>query len=159
MKVKDIMTSPVILLTLDMSFLETAKVFSENKITAAPVVDTNGHVVGVVSEKDLFRAFFPSYKDLYKHPEQFMDSTSLEDNAASAKDKKVADIMTTNPITTAPNAPVLKIGGLMVASGTHRVPVIDDGKVVGIISRGDIYRSMLKHYMGMESAHPATLHR
>ncbi|MBI5222679.1 MAG: CBS domain-containing protein [Candidatus Magasanikbacteria bacterium] len=145
MLVKDVMYTDVVCLKTDMNFLEAAALFLKNKISGAPVLDESGKLVGVLSEKDLFRALYPSYKSFYQNPTPFLNERGLEESAEEAKDKTIEEVMTRRVITTTPDTHILKVGGLMVATGIHRVPVIDNGKIIGMVSRGTIYRAVMRY--------------
>jgi CBS domain-containing protein len=144
MKVGEIMQKEVVTVPKDTPFREVAKILIDKKISGAPVTDETGKIVGVVSEKDLFRAVYPSYEDFYESPESHLDFEEMEAEAKLANHKKVEDFMSSRLITADPETPVLKIGALMVATGIHRVPVVEGGKVVGMVGRRDIYRAILK---------------
>ncbi|MBI4427231.1 MAG: CBS domain-containing protein [Candidatus Magasanikbacteria bacterium] len=145
MLVKDVMYTDVVCLKNDMNFLEAAELFLQNKISGAPVLDSAGNLAGVLSEKDLFRALYPSYQSFYQNPTPFLNEKELEETAQDAKEKTIDQIMSRRVVTTTPNTHVLKVGGLMIASGIHRVPVVENGKVVGMVSRGTIYRAVLRY--------------
>ncbi len=144
MKVSEIMKKEVIAVKKGTPYREVAEILIKNKISGAPVVNDKGEILGVVSEKDLFRAVYPDYKDFYESPEAHLDFERLEEEAKKAGDKKVEEFMSTRLIIADPETPVLKIGALMVATGIHRVPVVKDKKVIGMVSRRDIYRAILK---------------
>jgi CBS domain-containing protein len=144
MKVQEIMKKEVVAIKKGTPYREVAETLVKNKISGAPVVDEKGDIVGVVSEKDLFRAVYPDYKDFYETPAAHLDFEELEREAKKAGDKKVEDFMSKRLITADPDTPVLKIGALMIATGIHRVPVVKDKKVIGMVSRRDIYRAILK---------------
>jgi len=128
----------------NMTFFDAAKTLLENHASGAPVVDEYGKLVGVISEKDLFRALYPSYKEFYLKPDEFLLGESLDELVQDARNKKISEIMSQRLITTTPEGSILKIGGLMVATGIHRVPVIENDKVIGMVSRGDVYRAILQ---------------
>jgi CBS domain-containing protein len=144
MKVQDVMKKDVIAIKKGTSYKEVAEILLKNKISGAPVVDEEGKLIGVVSEKDLFRAIYPGYKEFYEAPESVLDFEKLEREAKSAGDKKVEEFMSSRLITASPDTPILKIGALMIATGIHRVPVVKDDKLVGMVSRRDVYRAILK---------------
>lgn len=145
MQVKDIMYTDVACLKPTTTFIEAAELFLKHKISGAPVVDDAGKLVGVISEKDLFRAMYPSYKSFYTNPTPYVNNEDeLEDSAKEAKNKQIDEIMVKRVVTATPETSILKIGGLMVATGIHRVPVVENGKVVGMVSRGTIYRAVLQ---------------
>jgi CBS domain-containing protein len=88
---------------------------------------------------------YPSFKSFYSNPTPYINQEDeLEDSAKDAAKKTVDEIMVKRVITATPETNVLKIGGMMIATGIHRVPVVDNGKVVGMVSRGTIYRAVLK---------------
>jgi CBS domain-containing protein len=58
----------------------------------------------------------------------------------------VQHVMSDRLVTTTPETPLLRVGGIMVASGVHHVPVLEGGVVVGMVGRGDIYRAILEKY-------------
>ena len=144
MLVKQIMTTNIITVSPTTTFFEAAKLFLDNKISGAPVVDDNGVLVGVLSEKDLFKALYPTSADFYSSAKKYIIGEALEDGANYASHKTVAECMSHRLITTTPETNILRVGGQMVATGVHRVPVVDEGKLVGMVSRGDIYRAVLE---------------
>ena len=145
MLVKDVMYTDVVCLKTSMNFLEAAALFLQNKISGAPVLDEAGILVGVLSEKDLFRALYPSYQSFYQNPTPFLNEKELEETAQEAKEKTIDQIMSRRVVTTTPSTHVLKVGGLMIASGIHRVPVMENGKIIGMVSRGTIYRAVMRY--------------
>lgn len=144
MIVKKVMVKDVICLTPDMTFLSVAKLFLKHKISGAPVTNHDGELVGILSEKDLFRAMYPSYKNFYDDPTPFTRIEKLEETAKDAREKTVNEIMVKKVISTTPDTHILKIGALMVATGIHQVPVLNKGKIVGMVSRGTIHRAVLQ---------------
>ena len=145
MLVKDIMTTHVVALHYSMSFLDAAKTFLVYGLSGAPVVSESGELLGILSEKDLMRAMYPTYHDFYTYPHLFFHDEEMEAATEEARGKCVGDIMSKRLITTTPDTHVLKVGGHMVATGVHRVPVIDaDKKLIGMVARGDVYRAMLQ---------------
>lgn len=162
MYVKNIMTTQVITLLDSMTFLDAAKSFLAYKLSGAPVIDKHGQLVGILSEKDLLRAMYPSYNNFYINPQYFLRDAEMESVAESAKEKTIKDIMSPRVIMTTPETHVLKIGGQMVASGIHKVPVVDkDKRLVGMVSRRDVYRAMLQetfHIHTLNNSYETTAH-
>lgn len=149
MIVGDIMTRHFVTVLPSASWREAASLLLREHLPSAFVIDEQERLVGIVSEKDLFRGIYPSYKDWTMSPHAFHDFQELEKEAMRAEGKLVADVMSTRVITAERETPVLKVGALMVASGIHHVPVIEQGKVVGTAGRGDIYRAILREYFQM----------
>jgi CBS domain-containing protein len=133
-----------------MTWQQAAELLAHNNISAAPVIE-NGKLVGILSEKDLFRGLFPSYGDWITHPSAYLDFEQLEhETAMDTSGRTVGEVMTRDIITASPETPILKVGALMVARGIHQVPVVKNGEVIGMVQRGKIYTSVLREYFGVE---------
>lgn len=150
MKVADVMTEDVLTMTPETTWTQAARLMLDRHQPAMPVVDVYGKLVGLISEKDLFRGLFPSYKHFSITPHAYLDFDEMERDARDVKDRKIEILMDKSPLTTTRDTPVLKVGALMVASGTHHVPVMDGGKVVGMVTRHEIYRRILERYFEMK---------
>ena len=150
MKVMDVMTEDVLTMTPETTWTQAARLMLDRHQTAMPVVDVYGKLVGLISEKDLFRGLFPSYKHFSNTPHAYLDFEEMERDARDVKDRKVEVLMNKSPLTTTRETPVLKIGALMVASGMHHVPVMDGGKVIGMVTRHEIYRRILETYFDVK---------
>jgi CBS domain-containing protein len=148
MKVKQVMTKRVVKLTKDLTYQEVVKIFLKHKISGAPVVDEKDQVIGMISEKDLFRVLFPFYKSFYENPECYCNLEEREDKPREIKDDPIENFMIKNVCTVSPETPVMAAGALMLARGIHRLPVVENNKIVGIVSRVDIYRKILKKKLG-----------
>lgn len=150
MKIKDIfIPSEVQTCSPSTPWSEAAKLLLEKQLPAVPVVDAEGKVVGVLSEKDLFRALFPLYKDWMEAPHAYHDFEKMEEEARGAVERTVGEIMSSRTLTADPETPVLKVGAMMSASGIHQVPVVQDGKLIGMVGRKTIYRAILSKYLEM----------
>lgn len=147
MKIKDIFSlSEVQTCSPETSWSEAADLLIEKQLPAVPVVNSEGQVVGVLSEKDLFRALFPLYKDWMEAPHAYHDLERMEEETIAAVERKVSEIMSPRTLTADLETPVLKVGALMSASGIHQVPVVDGGKLIGMVGRKTIYHAILTRY-------------
>jgi CBS domain-containing protein len=117
------MTTEVITLAPDMEILKALSVLAERDIAGAPVVDEDGVVVGILTEKDCIRS---ALKAAYHS-----DYAGL-----------VADFMSSNVATVNPDDGLVQIAERFVDLPYHRFPVIEDGNLVGIISRRDVIRAL-----------------
>lgn len=151
MKVRDVMRSPVISVAADAKYEEAARLLRENHLSGLPVIGPDGTLVGVVSEKDLFRAIYPRYEEFASSPEACLDQEAQESAVHEVRSTPVSQHMTAGVLTVSPNAPVLQAGGLMLARGIHRLPVVESGKLVGIVTRREIYGAILQRELGIES--------
>jgi CBS domain-containing protein len=92
---------------------------------------------------------FPSYREFYETPDAFLDFEELEKEVTRAGERRVEEVMAQRLITATPETPILKIASQMIASGIHRIPVVEGQKLVGIVSRRDIYRAIMREYFGL----------
>ncbi|HLN14298.1 MAG TPA: CBS domain-containing protein [bacterium] len=115
MEVREIMTSDVVTLAPETSVIEARDALLHYRIHGAPVVDDRQQMVGMVS-----------FVDLSAKPGQ-----------------RVRDVMTADPVTVAPDAPVEEVAALMLDQMVRRVPVVEAGRVLGIVSAADIIQLFL----------------
>lgn len=146
MLVRDVMQQVAVVFPAHLTWKDAAERLLEHKVSSACVVDEEGKLVGILSEKDLFRGMFPGYAEWNAEPHAFIDPEELEMQARQTAGKTVRDVMSARLVTTTPKTPLLRVGGIMVASGVHHVPVLEEGVVVGMVGRGDIYRAILQKY-------------
>jgi CBS domain-containing protein len=143
------MVTPVTTVMPETTYEDAAFLLNENHLSGLPVVDAENKVVGVISEKDLFRALYPLYEDYVLEPHAYCNQEQREDEIESIRKQPIKDLMSRKVISVSPDDPVLHAGGLMLAHNIHRLPVIKDGKLVGIVTREDIYGTILrKHLQG-----------
>ena len=148
MLVRQVMSRKVHFISSDDSFQKIIKLLSKRKISGLPVKNKKGKVVGVISEKDLFHKLFPSQKAFYKDPEYFMNFDRLERDAKSVLKIPAKRIMSKKVIYVTPDDHILKACSLFVMHNIRRLPVMDKGKLVGIVTTGNIYRNFLMHITG-----------
>lgn len=144
----DIMTTDVVTVTTGTSVEEAAQIMSEHEISGLPVVDEEGKLAGILSERDLIikdkKLHFPDYinvlggifyLDSYKKfKEEFRKYIALN----------VEEMMTEDVITIEPGDTVEEIATLMVEEDINRVPVVKEGKVVGIVTRGNLLKDIAR---------------
>ncbi len=147
MKVKDVMTTLLVTIHKDTSYHDAAKILREKNISGAPVVDDAGNLVGVLSEKDLFRVLYPFYSSFYTNPEAYTDFEEREKKIEEIKDHHIEKFMTKVVIFADPDMPVMKIGSIMLSRGINRIPVVENGKIVGIVSRHDIFKNIFEKHL------------
>lgn len=133
---------------------DVIKLFRKNKISGAPVVDNNGNVVGIISESDIIKTLtihsgdinvvLPSPLDLIELPlKTTLKMEEFKEDMEKALKIKVMDIMTKNVISTSPNTSINDAAKIMVENNIKRLPVIKNGKLIGIITRGDLIEALL----------------
>ena len=145
MLVKDIMTSDVVTVKPTMGVQELAQLFVEKEISGAPVVDDKGALRGVVLEESLI------LQDKNIHLPTFFFILSgfitLGEHQFEEEMKKVAStnvegIMERAPKTLSPDTPVEDVATLIVEHGVHYFPVVEAGKLVGVVTKKDLVRAI-----------------
>jgi CBS domain-containing protein len=146
MRAMDVMTTDVITVDPDTTVQALAMLLAERGISGAPVVDANGRLLGVVSEGDLLhRAEIGAAR---RHRERrrswWLDHYASENAREYVKDhgRTVRDVMTRQVVSVAEDTELAEVAALLEARRIKRVPVVRDGKVVGIISRANIVRAV-----------------
>lgn len=133
MFVKDVMTPDPITVEEDVSFQDALKILRDKGIRRLPVVDKEGKLVGIVTEKDL----------LYASPSRATTLDVWELHYLLSK-LKVKDIMTRNVITVSEDTPIEEAAKTMADRKIGGLPVMRDGKLVGIVTETDIFRVLLR---------------
>jgi CBS domain-containing protein len=136
MRAKDIMTSPVHVIWQNAPVESAAELMTAKVITALPVVDAKGALVGMVSEGDLLWHRVPS--DPTAHIRRYPD-TDPENRPGM-----VVEVMSQYPLTTTPDADVAEVVDMMLQHDVRSMPVLEDRNVIGIISRRDILRAVVR---------------
>ena len=154
LRVRDVMTTQVITLKETDTVRQATVLFALHNISGAPVVDNDRHLIGIVSETDILGLVMKHQKELnIDHPSLYMFSSPMDDATNDEDIKKanetisktlVKDVMTRTVLTTTPDAKIADVVEEMIKLTVNRVPVLEKGILVGIISRGDIIFSIYK---------------
>lgn len=148
MLAKDIMTVDVITVTPDDTVEDVIRLLVDNKVSGIPVVNAGSEVVGIVTEGDLMvrsqKLRVPSYIQILGGVIYLDDPAEFKEELKKSVAVKVEDIMTTDPIIVEEDTPVDEIATIMADSGVNRLPVVKNEKLVGIVSRADIIRSLAR---------------
>jgi CBS domain-containing protein len=141
MRVADFMKAEVVTVTPDTPVLVAARLMLERKISGLPVVDEAGRPVGIVTEHDLLRRVTAGEGESRPHwLERMIAPADLAGNGARLR--KVAEVMTRDPVMVAEGTPLEEASRLIEERGFKRLPVVRDGKLVGIIARADLVRAL-----------------
>ena len=145
---RDIMTKKVITVSPETLVNDLAKTLAGKNIGGVPVVDADGRLVGIVTQSDLvervqelklppainildFHVYLQIPSHLFRKVEKMLGAT-------------VADIMSPKPLTVSPETPVPQIAALMAEQKVHTLPVLEQGKIVGIIGKMDLVRAVAR---------------
>jgi len=143
MKARDVMVSPVVTVRPDATVADAAKLFLEHRISAVPVVDDQGRVVGIVSEGDLtHRAETGTQRRRSWWLLLVADSKALAADYIKAHSRRVEDVMSRNVVTAAPDKPLSEVATLLEKKAIKRVPIVSDGRLVGIVSRANLVQAL-----------------
>jgi CBS domain-containing protein len=129
MLVREVMTSPAVTVAPGASLKEAILLLDEHQITAMPVVDAGGRLVGVLSEADVLRDSVPSDRRVH---ERLVEITGPTVRLA------VTDVMTHLPVSVSPEDDLAQAVALLVDTQVKSLPVVSHGCVVGVVSRRDV---------------------
>ena len=107
-----------------------------------PVVEGDNQLVGMVTLRDVLLPLYPNYGDYIHDAVHSRDFTEMEEGYPEVLGKKVDEIMSRNPMTVSPDAPILEAASYMGLKHFRRIPVVDKGALVGMVSVGDINRGL-----------------
>src|SRR5690349_3913221 len=143
MRAMDVMTSKVITVEEDASVQTVAELMAQHGISAVPVVGKNNRVIGIVSEGDLLhRAEIGTEHRRSWWLEMVSSTNRLAGEYIKSHSGKVKDVMTRDVLSVTEDAPVADIAVLLETNRIKRVPVLRDGKLVGIVSRANLVRAL-----------------
>ena len=145
---RDIMTTEVITVSPETLVSDLAKTLAGKNIGGVPVVDADGRLLGIVTQSDLverardlemppainildFHVYLQIPSHLFRKVEKMLGAT-------------VADVMSPKPVTVSPETPVPQIAALMAKQKVHTLPVLERGKIVGIIGKMDLVRAVAR---------------
>jgi CBS domain-containing protein len=143
MRARELMTTPVVVVPPEASVKEVAERMVANRVSGVPVVDRFDHLVGIISESDLVSKL--------EYQEKGQGLVGLLDHLAQAlgEDRKLhaktaAELMTPLVVTAGPDASVRELIHLTSTRHVNRIPIVESGRVIGIITRADILRTLVR---------------
>jgi CBS domain-containing protein len=137
----DVMTTDVVSVTADTHFKDIVELLSANRLSALPVLDTSGTVIGVVSESDLLAKV-----ELANEPKpRRSPSRAATHEWRKAQAVLASDLMTAPAVTVTRNTTISDAARIAARARVHRLPVVDsDGNLLGIVSRSDLIKVFLR---------------
>lgn len=144
--VAEIMTKSIISVTADRSVPQIAALLSQHAISAVPVIDKDGKLLGMVSEGDLMAPFSARNQ---KRRDWWLEMLAEGEGLApefleyiGTDHRTAADVMTREVVSVAEDTELAEVADILMQHRVKRVPVLRDGHVVGIVSRADLVRAM-----------------
>ena len=125
--VRDYMATELVTLDPEQDLLAAADMLLEHNISGAPVVDGDGRIVGILTERDCLQA-------------------ALQAEYYGTRGGLVRDFMSVGVESVAPDESILKVASMFVKGSYNRYPVVDDGRLLGQISRLDVMRALSRRY-------------
>lgn len=109
---------------------------------AIPVVDGQNTLIGLVALRDVMLPLFPNLGDYIHDNVHSRDFIEMEEGYPDVLKKKVEEVMSRTPLTVAPSTPILEAASYMGMKNFRRIPVAENGKLIGMVSIGDINRGL-----------------
>lgn len=146
--VGEIMTRDVVTVRKSTTLRELAEIFTSRRIGSVPVVNDEGNLLGIVTETDLIaqdrELHIPTVVSLFDWVIYLESEKKFEQDLKRITGQTVAEIFTDKVETVTPSTPVSEAADLMCSKTLHALPVVEGGKLVGIVSRIDLVRTMIK---------------
>jgi CBS domain-containing protein len=143
MKAMDVMVRDVVTIKSDATVKEAIDLLTRHDISALPVIDDEGAVVGVLSESDLIRREeLATEKHRPWWLEAITPAATLAAEFAKSHGQRVDEVMSTQVVSATPEAPLSEIATLLERHRINRVPIIQDGRLVGIVSRSNLIQAL-----------------
>ena len=143
MKAADLMVQDVVTVRPNESVARAARLMTENDVSALPVVDTDGRLIGIISEADLLRR--EEIDTAARRPwwvETMTPATTLAAEFAKSHGKRVADLMSENVISAGEDASLNEIAAILERNRIKRVPIVRGNELVGIVSRANLIQAL-----------------
>jgi CBS domain-containing protein len=147
LKVKDIMTKDPITVSPDTEIIQATKLLLENRINGIPVTDETGKLVGIICQSDLIaqqkKLPIPSFFTFLDGLITLTSMKQIEKQVQKIAAITVDQAMTPNPVTVQPDTNIESVAALMVDKNFHTIPVVDEGRLVGIVGKEDLLKTLI----------------
>ena len=145
MKIREVMNHNITYVHLGTTMREAADILSHSWASELMVLDGNDEFVGVLAEGDMIRAIMPRFDDLMLSSGTLYESFGLfMDSGHEKAEHPIDELVIRNPIVVSPENDVVKAAAAMASEKIRRLPVIEDGKLIGTIARADICSAVLR---------------
>ena len=144
MNVGDAMKTDIETIQAKSTFLEAASIFSQSHASDLMVVDEEQKFLGVLSEGDLIRRALPDFQEMLSQGQGMSGGLdAFLERGQEMADESIDTLVIHAPISMTSNMPLIKAATVMTAKQIRRLPVVDDGQLVGVISRSDVCWALL----------------
>jgi len=146
LRVKDIMTKDVVTVTAGTTVMELAKIFAERHLSSLPVIDEGGALIGIVTETDLVEQdknlHIPTVISIFDWVIYLESDKKFEKELKKMTGRTVGDIFSNDVVTVSPDTSIADVADLLSSRKINALPVVEGNRLVGIVSRIDLIRSM-----------------
>ena len=142
MRIHEVMSTGVVTGTPTETVREVVVKMLSRHCGAIPIVSANRELLGIVTLRDVMLPMYPNYGDYIHDAVHSRDFLEMEQNYPEVLGKKAEEIMVRHPLTVSPETPILEAASYMGLKNFRRLPVADHGKLVGMVSIGDIHRGL-----------------
>ena len=142
MQVRDVMNKSVRAVRPDTKVMEVASLMCLYRYHGLPVTEEDGTLIGFIAEKDLLHHLFPTFERLMEEGLGNVDLDMEMGRYSEVLDLYVSNLMTRNPIAVTPDMHVLRATTIMVRNKFRRIPVAENGRLVGVLSLGDVHKAI-----------------
>jgi CBS domain-containing protein len=143
---REIMTTEVVTVTAETSLKDLARKFVETRHSNMPVVDADGKLQGVISETDLVEQqkplHIPTVMALFDGVFYLDSEKSFKEQVSRITATTVGELCNKKPVTCSPSATIREIAALMSKFKVHLLPVIENNRMIGVVARLDLIRTM-----------------
>ncbi|HYF06332.1 MAG TPA: CBS domain-containing protein [Acetobacteraceae bacterium] len=140
---RDLMTPDVVTVPPETPVMAVARMLADRGISAVPVTDAQGHLLGIVTEGDLIRRLAgEADRPASWFTNFFADPARQAERYARTHGATARDVMTEQVVTATPDTPASRIAALMEERGIRRVVIAEEGRLKGIVSRADLLRAL-----------------
>lgn len=147
MRISEIMSRDVLTTTPEATLKEGLELLARGRLNGLVVVD-GGNVAGVVTKADIFRAILPTQTDIAEDELYMQDLEFIEERIFKCLETRIGKIMATPPVTLSGNIPMVKAGTTMLLQKIKQIPIVEGGKLVGVVTLSDILSALLKKSEG-----------
>jgi CBS domain-containing protein len=145
MQVRDVMTRNVISVTQDETVVNAARLMLQNSVSGLPVVAADGKLVGIVTEGDLLRREeIGTERQRTKWLQFLLGPARMAEDYVRAAGRKIEDVMTREPVTVSEDDTLPTVVELMERRHIKRLPVVGDGRLIGIVSRANLMHALVR---------------
>ncbi len=151
MRIRDVMSTGVVTATPTDTVRDVVVKMLSRHCGAIPIINGNHELLGIVTLRDVMLPMYPNYGDYIHDSVHSRDFIEMEQGYPEVLAKKTEEMMTRNPLTVSSETPILEAASYMGLKNLRRIPVVDHGKLVGMVSIGDIHRGLFFARGGCET--------